>query len=89
MRLEDCSLQAVVAKSLDKRRIIRRRINADRWLIHDPDQNIMAVFQYAKLLKVLKLLQRGARQFGELQQEVAPIGVQPQMLKEMRRFGHQ
>ena len=55
--------------------------------IDNADQNFVAMFQHPKLLEVFELFQRRARQPGQVQQKIAAIGVQADVLIEMRRVG--
>ena len=74
---------------LYKRRVVLRRVDAEGRLVDHADEDRMAGLQDAKLFELLDLLQAGRRHGGELQEEVAAIGVEPDVLVEMRRIGRQ
>ena len=77
------------SKPLDKRPVILRRVDANRRLIDDADQERVAVVQNAELLEILNPLDRCPRQLGQAQEKVAAINIKANVLKEMCRIGSQ
>ena len=70
----------------DERRVVGRRIDAAGGVIDDGHQDRAARLQHAKLLELLRLLERRRRHRGDLEQRLAAIGVDAEVLVKQRRI---
>ena len=78
-----------VGNLLHERPVVVRRVDAECRLVDHPDQDGVARLEDAKLFEFFDLLQLRRRHRRQLQQELAAVGVQADVLIERRRTGRQ